>query len=65
MPLSDLSIFGTPYTFMYSRMKLITLSRFVCLQIVATAQQLFLSTATSMNVEQFICLLIRFPMKSV
>ena len=49
LPLSDLIVFGTPYTFIYSRRNVKTVSWFVFLQIFATGQRLFLSTATKMK----------------
>ena len=65
LPLSDLIFSGTPYTFIYSRMNVITVSWLVFLQIFATGHRLFLSTATKINGDEFSCLLFRLPVKSI
>ena len=63
--MSDLIVFGTSYTFMYSRRNVITVSWFVFSQIFATDQRLFSSTATYIKGEKSKCLLFRFPVKSI
>ena len=65
LPLSDLMVVGTPYTFKYSRRNVITVSWLVFLQIFATGHRLFLSTATKMKGEESKCLLFTFPVKSI
>ena len=65
LPLSDLIVFGTPYTFIYSRRNVDTVSWLVFLQIFATGHRLFLSTATKMKGEESKCLLFKFPVKSI
>ena len=64
LPLSDLIVFGTLYTFIYSPRNVITVSWLVFLQIFATGQRLFLSTATKIKGEESKCLLFNFPVKS-
>ena len=65
LPLSGSIILGTPYTFKYFRRNVKTVSWFVFLQVFATEQRLFLSTATDLKGEEFRCLLFRFPVKSI
>ena len=65
LALSDYFFSGTPFTFLYSRRNAITVSWFVFLQIFAIGQRLFLSTATKINGEEFMCLLFKFPVKSI
>ena len=64
-PLSDFICFGTPYTFIFSSRREITVSLFVFLHIFATGYRLFLSTAISMNGLFCSFLLLRFPVKSI
>ena len=65
LPLSDLTVFGAPHTFLYSRRNVITVSWFVFLQTFATGQRLFLSTATKIMGEESKCLLFSFPVKLI
>ena len=65
LPLSDLIVFGTPYTFIYSRRNVKSVSWFVFLQICATGQRQFLSTATNIKGDESKWLLFRFLVKSI